>query len=380
MHSRFDEIVDRSDTSSLKWDRYKGKDVLPFWVADMDFKSSPEVIEALKARAEHGVFGYTIPDENLLNLTVQYQKKHYGVDIEKDWLVWFPGVVPGLNVACRAFAPGGSVMTLSPTYPPFFSAPGNVGCELIDVPLKENDNLRYDIDFEAMEAAVRPDTKLFILCNPQNPVGRVWTREDLERIVDFCEKHDMILCSDEIHCDLILDEDKKHVTITAIERAHKRSFALMAPSKTYNVPGLGCSFFTFPDKELKKRFEKARAGLVTEVNAFGYVGCRAAMEHGENWRQDLLAYLRGNRDLIVDFFKKNIPQIKATHVEATYLMWLDPRELEIANIKQFFEKAGVGLSDGVDYGRKGYLRFNFGCPRSMLEEGLKRMKAAVDQL
>lgn len=381
MHSDFDSQVDRKGTGSLKWDRFAGRDVLPFWVADMDFKAPQVVINALQKRVAHGVFGYTIPSESLFQAAQNYQDTHYGVQVEKDWLIWFPGVVPALNVACRAFTEEDeSIMVLSPNYPPFFSAPANMQRKVISVPLKDVSG-RYEMDFEAMEAAVTPKTKLFLLCNPQNPVGRVYSREELEQLLDFCERHDLIICSDEIHCDLVLDADKEHVTITALgERARKRSLALMAPSKTYNIPGLCCAFITIPDRGLRIRFEKARAGLVSEVNALGYIACQAVMEDGESWRRELIAYLRANRDYIVDFLKKNLPQIKINHVEATYLAWMDPRELGLDNAKMFFEQAGVGLSDGADYGLKGFLRFNFGCPRAMLEEGLMRMKRAVDLL
>jgi cystathionine beta-lyase len=237
----FETIPDRKGTGSLKWEKYKGTDILPMWVADMDFLSPPEVQEALAERVRHGVFGYTVPYESVENAVIDYMKRVHGLQVEREWIVWMPGLVPALNTASRAYEkPGDAVMTNTPVYPPFLTAPEWQDKQLQSVPLLlEGD--RYTFDFAAMEAAVTEKTKLFILCNPHNPVGRAWSREELLEVVDFCRRHELILISDEIHCDLILDESVRHHTILNVDEwAFDHTLTLMAPSKTYNVPGLSC--------------------------------------------------------------------------------------------------------------------------------------------
>jgi cystathionine beta-lyase len=373
----FDNAPDRAGTGSLKWDRYAGRDVLPLWVADMDFRSPPAVIEALRERAAHGVFGYTIPYDEVVRETLAYLKRAHGCDARPDWLVWLPGLVPALNVCCRAFGePGGGVLTFTPVYPPFLSAPVFSDRRRITVQLVAEDS-RWVIDWEALERAVTPETKLFLLCHPHNPVGRVWRREELEQVVDFCERHDLVLCSDEIHCDLVLD-DLPHVpTLTLGERALRRTITLLSPSKTYNLPGLACAYAVIPDEGLRSAFKRAARGIITEVNAFGYAGCAAAYRHGEPWRQELLHYLRANRELLYRFAAEQLPGLRLLPMEATYLAWLDARELGRDAPAQFFEAAGVGLSNGHDFGTPGFLRLNFGCPRARLQEGLERMARAL---
>ncbi|HMP75227.1 MAG TPA: PatB family C-S lyase [Kiritimatiellia bacterium] len=373
----FDTAPDRTGTGSLKWDRYKGRDVLPFWVADMDFLSPPAVVEALHARAAHGNFGYTIPYDGVVGEVLAYLKRRHGVAARPEWIVWLPGLVPGLNLACRAFGePGDSVMTCTPVYPPFLSAPIFQDRKRVAVPLRAEAG-RWSFDWEAMERAVTPDTRLFILCHPHNPVGRVWLREELEQVVDFCERHNLVLVSDEIHCDLILDDVPWTPTLALGDRAAARAITFHAPSKTYNLPGLACAYAVIPDDGLRTTFLRACRGIITEINAFGYAGCAAAYRHGEPWRQALLAYLRGNRDLVYSFIRERLPQITLHPMEATYLAWLDVRALKLEHPQRFFEDAGVGLSNGVDFGTPGFLRLNFGCPRTRLEEGLERMARAL---
>ena len=376
----FDTSIDRSGTGSLKWDRYKGRDIVPLWVADMDFKSPPAVIDAIKARADHGVFGYTIPYDEANTAVVDYLKDRHGIAVEKEWILWLPGLVQGLNLACRAVgSPGDSVLTCVPVYPPFLSAPGFSDRKRVTVPLRL-DGTRWTFDWPALEQAVTRDTKLFILCNPHNPVGRVWSTEDLTRLVDFCERHNLILCSDEIHCDLILD-DAKHVPTLALgEKASKRTIALYSPSKTYNQPGLACAYAIIPNPELRSAFQHVSRGIITEINCFGYAGCIAAYRHGEPWRKDLITYLRGNRDRVYEVLSPLAPRIKLWPMESTYLAWMDVRGLNEKHPHKFFEEHGVGLSNGVDFGTPGFLRINFGCPRSILEEGLTRIVKAVASL
>ncbi|HMP90494.1 MAG TPA: PatB family C-S lyase [Kiritimatiellia bacterium] len=374
----FDTAPDRNHTGSLKWDKYKGRDIIPLWVADMDFVSPPAVLDALRSRLEHGVFGYTIPYDEVVGEILNYLKTRHGVVAEGDWLVWTPGLVPALNIACRATGnPGSGVIINTPVYPPFLSAPIFSDRKRISVLLTNSDG-RWDIDWPAMEEAAQ-NAKLFVLCHPHNPVGRIWSRDELERIVDFCERHDLTLVSDEIHCDLIL-EDKQHMaTLSLGERAANRTIAMYSPSKTYNLPGLACSFAVIPNEDLRHAFKRTARGVITEINAFGYAGCAAAYKHGEPWRKELIAYLRENRDIVFKFVRDQLPGIVMHPMEATYLAWLDVRELNLDHPVTFFENAGVGLSNGVDFGTPGFLRLNFGCPRDRLLEGLVRMKRAIEQ-
>lgn len=375
----FDSTPDRSKTGSLKWQRYEGRDMLPLWVADMDFCSAPEILDALKARVAHGNFGYTVPYDEVQEEVVAYLKRCHGLEVEKDWIVWLPGLVQGLNLVCRAAGkPGDAVMVNAPVYPPFLSAPVYSDMERQAVPLHW-DGDRYTFDFAAMEAAVTENTKLFILCNPHNPVGRVFSKEELEKLVDFCEAHDLWLCSDEIHCDLILDQGVDHVSTLALgARAAKCTVAFFSASKTYNLPGLACAYAVIPNSKLRRAFQRVCRGVITEVNCFGYVGTTAAYRHGEAWRQQLLTYLRGNRDLLYATMENLHPGVRLRPMESTYLAWMDFRELGLDAPFQYFEGYGVGLSNGVDFGAEtGFLRLNFGCSRATLQEGLKRIQGAI---
>jgi cysteine-S-conjugate beta-lyase len=378
----FDTCPDRTGYGSLKWDKYKGRDILPLWVADMDFETAPEIIAGLQQRLDHGIFGYTIPFEAPIEAVLNYLYRAHGYSAKAQWLNFLPGLVPAINLCCHAFTePGDSVMTATPVYPPFLTAPDYAHRELIKVPLCLNDDDQWTLDIEAMEAAVKPHTKIFVLCSPHNPVGRVYSREELTQIADFCERHDLILISDEIHCDLIFDEGKKHiVTATLSESIAARTVTLMAPSKTYNLPGLACAFSVIEDPKLRAQFQKTIRGIITEVNCFGYAGCEAAYNHGEPWRQQLLTYLRGNYELVTKFVKEQLPDITFRPMEATYLAWFDVAKLGIENPVKFFEDHGVGLSDGTPFDGHQHLRLNFGCPRSRLLEGLEKIEAAVKNI
>jgi len=389
MHSKFDFTTppERRHTDSQKWLKYQGRDIIPMWVADMDFRSAPEILDALHARVDHGIFGYARPCPSTTEAIVTAMHTRYGWTISSDWIVWLPGLVCGLNVTAQAFADAGDeVLTLAPIYPPFMSAPKNSGRRTVTVPLKlevgaEREN-RWMIDWPALEAAVTPRTKLFLLCNPHNPIGRVWRRDELTQIADFCLRHDLILCSDEIHCDLVLEPALRH-TPTALlgPEIAARSLTLMAPSKTYNLPGLGTSFAIIPDASLRAQFNRAASGIVPEVNALGYAACEAAYRDAEPWRQALLDTLRGNRDRLVQFVRDELPGVEIeAPIEATYLAWLNVRALGLADPIAHFEAHGVGLSDGAFFGAPAghYVRLNFGCPRSTLDEALRRLKTAVE--
>lgn len=379
----FDQPHDRRETDSQKWQKYAGRDILPLWVADMDFKSSPAIIAALHRRVEHGIFGYARPVRSTVEAVVTAMEQRYGWKIDPAWIVWLPGLVVGLNVTAQAFAdPGDDVLTLTPVYPPFMSAPKNSARIPVCVPWSLESGA-WTIDWDALERAVTPRTKLFYLCNPHNPLARVWRREELVRLGEFCVRHNLVLCSDEIHCDLILDPTLPHVPSALISpEVAARTVTLMAPSKTYNVPGLGTSLAIVPDAMRRARFVRAAAGIVAEVTNLGYAACEAAYRDSEPWRQALLAYLRGNRDHLVDFVARELPGVRvAAPIEATYLAWLDVSALGLGQPAQHFEKHGVGLSDGAMFGAaKGtHVRVNFGCTRATLAEALRRMKVALQQ-
>jgi cystathionine beta-lyase len=383
MTFNFDTPPDRRGTDSQKWQKYAGRDILPMWVADMDFQSAPVIIEAIQKRAAHGIFGYSRPVKSAVDAVIDSLASRYGLQVDPAWLVWLPGLVCGLNVAIRALTdPGDEVLSLTPVYPPFALAPRGQGRISKGVPLALDTKAnRWEIDWDALEAAVTPRTKVFLLCHPHNPVARVWARPELERIAGFCARHNIVLCSDEIHCDLLLEEGAVHETMGVVAPSEaSRTATFMAPSKTYNVPGLGASFAIIPGAELRARFIRATAGIVAEVNIFGYVACEAAYRHGEPWRQGLLTYLRANRALLVDFVASEIPGVRIeAPIEATYLAWLNVEDLGLPNPTKYFESAGVGLSDGVPFGASAgsHVRINFGCTRSTLTEALARMSAAV---
>ncbi|MFC2027149.1 MalY/PatB family protein [Chloroflexota bacterium] len=376
----FDTPIDRRGTSSFKWDRYKDRDVIPMWVADMDFRSPPAVIEALKERADHGIFGYGDAPGELNDTVVSMLRSDYGWAIDSSWIVWLPGLVTGLNVTCRAIGDDGNdVLTNIPAYPPFLSAPRNSRRNLVSAPLVVKDNF-WNFDFDRIEKAITPQTKLFILCNPHNPAGRVFTHDELIELCRIRERHNLVICSDEIHCGLILDEDTQHVpTATLSAEISDRTITLMAPSKTFNLPGLGCSFAIISNDDIRKSFCKAMSGIVPHVNVMGYITALAAYRDSHDWHMALLDYLRTNRD-IVEKSIQEIDGLTMTHVEATYLAWIDTRQAGIENPVSFFEAAGVGLSDGIHFGDPGFVRLNFGCPKTTLEEALRRIHTAMEHL
>lgn len=369
--------VERRNTASMKWDKYKDRDIIPLWVADMDFCSPPPVIDALHQRIDHGVFGYTAAPESLKSIVVEMLAADFGWSIQPEWLVWLPGLVTGFNVACRAFGQDhDDVMTAVPVYPPFLTAPQNSRRLLIKVPMQEADNC-WAFDFDRLQAAITPNTRLFLLCNPHNPVGRVFRRDELNTLAGICEKHDIIICSDEIHCGLILDRNKAHIPTASLDAAiAQRTITLMSPSKTFNLPGLGCAFAVISNEKLRRRFLKAMAGIVPLVNALGYTAAEAAYRDCGDWHAQLLDYLRGNRDTVARAIA-DMPGLSMAPLEATYLAWIDVRSANIEDPVRFFEGAGVGLQDGIEFGGPGFVRLNFGCQRLLLEKALNRMASAI---
>ena len=375
----FDEPVARYHTASLKWDRYGDRDIIPLWVADMDFRAPPAVIQALARRVEHGVFGYGAAPKAVTELVCEMLVRRYSWQVEPEHLVWLPGLVCGLNVACRSVGTEhDEVLSLVPIYPPFLTAPRNSGRGLVTVPLVAEDN-RWVIDFDGLEKSITPRTRLLLFCSPHNPVGRVYSRQELAKLVSLCDRHDIIICSDEIHCDLILDADKKHIpTATINPEAAARTITLMAPSKTFNIPGLGCSFAVISNRQMRNKFLQVMEGIVPEMNILGFTAAEAAYRDSWDWHAALLEYLRGNSRLVENEIGF-MAGLSMHRVEATYLAWIDARRIDKIFPGRFFEAFGVGLSEGSDFGFPGYVRLNFGCSRSLLQQALQRMKRATEE-
>ena len=376
----FDQIIDRRNTAATKWDKYAGRDVIPMWVADMDFRSSPAIIEALKQRADHGVFGYTEPSDELNDAIIAALARDHAWQIQREWLMWLPGLVTGLNVVSRAIGEDGDdVVTAVPVYHPFMSAPANQRRSVTQVPMRvERD--RWVWDFEGLEASITPRTRLLLLCNPHNPMGRVFTRDELTELARVADQYDLIICSDEIHCGLVLDPDKPHLPMATLgEGIAARTITLMAASKTFNLPGLGCAFAVVSNPALRAKLARAAAGIVPRVNAMGFAATLAAYRDSTEWHRALIEYLRANRDFVIERIR-GIPGLSITPIEATYLAWIGLEGRAIKDPLTFFENAGVGLYDGRAFGGEGYVRLNFGCPRSQLMHALDRIAAAMTTL
>ncbi|MDR2844480.1 MAG: PatB family C-S lyase [Puniceicoccales bacterium] len=379
MEFNFDTCPDRSGTDATKWIRYDGRNILPAWVADMDFASAPFIVEALKQRLEHTVLGYASPRKSTLEAVVAYLKRQHGWEVAPEWVVFTPALVPCLHGAIRAVGEAGdAVLVTVPVYPPFLSAPALSGRTVQKVPMVLVDG-SWTFDFAALEAAVTPKTRVILLCNPYNPLGRVFTREELAQLAAFAARHNLIVCSDEIHCDLVLDRASRHVAFGTLgPEVAQRSISLFAASKTYNIAGLLCGVAVIPDAALRTRFRRALAGMANEVNIFGLVALEAAYKQGEPWRQACVEYLRGNLDLVMAEVATMPGVVIAQRPQATYLAWLDVRALGFENPPAAFEAGGVGLSDGTDFGYPGFVRLNFGCPRERLREILRRIRAVAE--
>jgi cystathionine beta-lyase len=374
-----DQYIDRLSTDSLKWCAYDS-DVLPLWVADMDFPAPEPVLRALHERVDHGIFGYAMAPKGLREVFQERLARLYGWQVEKEMLLFMPGVVSAFHVACRAVGrPGDGVLVEPPVYPPMLSAPATSErtCQL--VPLVEHDGF-YEHDLAALEEAITPHTALFLLCSPHNPVGRVFRRDELEALAEICLRHDVVICSDDIHCDLLF-KGHPHVPIASLSpEVAARTITLFAPSKTFNIPGLGCSVAVIPDPELRAAFKRAAEGIVPHVNVLGYVATLAAYRDGQAWLDEVLAYLEGNCDFLLDYLSSHMPTLRCRRPEGTYLAWIDCREAGIpGNPAAFFlEKARVALGDGAHFGPggEGFIRLNFACPRATLADALERMRRA----
>lgn len=373
----FDFPPERKGSDSLKWRRYHDQDILPLWVADMDFAAPEPVLTAVKQRLEHGVLGYANPWPSLLEGVAEGIARDHGWRIDPDWIVWLPGVVPGFNLACQlAGEPGAGILCFPPIYPPMLHAPSNGARKLVRCDLVQMGG-HWKIDWEALSQSDHANTRMLMLCNPHNPVGRVWSQDELSRLAELAEHHDWLICSDDIHCGLVLDTTTSYHPIAALDESiARRSITLMAPSKTWNVPGLASAFAIIPDPQLRRRYQRVGQGINSTPNLLGLVATEAAYRHGDPWRQALLGYLRENAHL-VETTINDTGILHTTHVEATYLAWIDCRSLNIAHPQHFFERHGVGLSNGADFGLEGFVRLNFGCSRSVLQEALTRIQTAL---
>ena len=380
----FDQPIDRRRCESVKWLRYD-QDVLPLWVADMDFRSPEPVIDALQERVEHGVFGYGTAPAELREVIVDRLQHLYRWHVSPDDLLFLPGVVTGFNLVCHALAsPGEGVLIQTPVYYPILYAPADAGLTNDEMQLTRRSDGCYEIDFDIFQRTITDRTRVFILCNPHNPVGRVFRRDELEHMAELCLRHDIVICSDEIHGDLIFD-DNQHLPIASLApEIAEQTVTLMAPSKTYNIAGLKCSVAIVQNPALREKLKTTRAGLVAGVNILGYAAALAAYREGQAWLERVLSYVQANRDFLVDYVSKELPGVSMVPPEGTYLAWLSCRGAGISdNPHQFFlEQARVALNDGAVFGQggEGFVRLNFACPRSVLGEALDRMRAALATL
>jgi len=383
MEYDFDRVVERRNTDSMKWNKYDD-DVIPLWVADMDFVSADPIIEALHQRVDHRIYGYTRPPQELRTLIQDRLKRLYEWSIREDDIVFLPGLVTGLNLSYHVFSdPGDGVLIQPPVYFHFVRDPVLHGRVLNDPPLVQKGDT-YEINFSDFERGITDRTKAFLLCNPHNPVGRVFTLKELEAIADICLRHNVIICSDEIHCDLLYP-GYRHLPIASLgPEVAKQSVTLLSPSKTFNLAGFDFGFAIIPNPGLRKIWQTVSSGLIPGVNIMGHVAARAAYKYGQEWLDQALAYLTVNRDFLAQYLKEKLPAIRMTKMEATYLAWLDCRNAGIpGNPSEFFlKRARVALNDGPEFGRggEGFVRLNFACSRKTLTEALDRMASALKRL
>ena len=388
MKYNFDEIIDRRNTGAVKVERckalYGSDDILPLWVADMDFRTPDFIFEAIRERCEHPILGYSMPPKEFYPSLMKWIKDHHNWEVKRQWIGFLPGIVPGLSFAVQSLTKeGDEIIVQPPVYYPFFHVVQNNKRILVNNPLKTIYG-KYEMDFEDLESKITSKTKLLILCNPHNPGGRVWNTETLIHLAEICSNHKIIVVSDEIHADMVL-EGHNHTPFAKVsEVAAKISLTFMAPSKTFNMPGLISSSYIIPNPDLHKRFvDFMEASELTGGNIFAYAATVAAYEKGEKWRKQMLGYVQGNIDFIVDFLKTNIPQIKPMIPEASFLIWLDCKELgmETDDLFDFFaQKAGLGLNKGTTFGQGGeyHLRLNVATPRLILKKAMKQLSKAVN--
>jgi cysteine-S-conjugate beta-lyase len=386
--SKFDLPLSRENTGAVKYDARQAvfgrSDVIPLWVADMDFAAPDAVVQALQKRASHPAYGYTLYPDSLYDAMIEWYGQRHQWHIQRDWILLVPGVVPSLHAAAMAFSsPGDGIIIQPPVYPPFFSAIQKTGRQVIENPLVENNGV-YRMDLEHLEAcAAREDVKILQLCSPHNPVGRIWSREELTAVLDIARRHSLVVVSDEIHCDLGFPDKPAHQMLGALATEQDALVTTVAPSKTFNLPGLGLSALVVSDPQhraaLKDVFDSMH---MLQCNPFSMTGFEAGYRHGGEWLDDLLVYLQRNRDVAVQTINSDLPGIRTSEPEGCYLLWLDCRELGItdAQLKRFFvHEAGVGLNPGITFGDQGsgFMRLNLACPRAVLETALTQMREAL---
>lgn len=383
----FDEIISRRNTNSCKWDSTPSDDVLPLWVADMDFRTAPAIVEALEKRVRHGIFGYVrVPDAYYDAVTGWFERRH-GCHFEKEWMIYTSGVVPAISAVIKALTvPGDGVIVQTPVYNCFFSSIRNNGCRLITNPLKY-ENYTYHMDFEDLKRkASEADVKVLLLCNPHNPAGRVWTRDELARIGEICRRNHVTVISDEIHCELVFPGHVYTPFASVSEEDLWNSVTCVSPSKAFNIAGLQIANIICRDDTLRKKIDRAiNINEVCDVNPFGVEATIAAYNEGEEWLVQLLGYLKQNYDFLCSFFRENLPDIPVTVLEGTYLVWTDCRSLGMTSDElqtRLLKEAGLWLNSGTMYGAEGegFLRWNIACPRAVLEEALERFDRFVRQL
>ena len=394
----FNQICDRKNTNCFKWDFiqsiFGNYDVIPMWVADMDFPVATPIVEALKRRVEHEFYGYTKASTDVIQSVVDRMWDKYAWKIKSEWIVFTPGVVPALNIAVRMLThPGDEIILQEPVYYPFFPAVTSSGCQIVNNQLKLI-NGRYEMDYEDLEhqfharigmLPVPNRIKAIMLCNPHNPVGRLWSKEELTKLGDIAIKHGVVVISDEIHCELLF-KDHQHTPFASIsEEFEQNSIVCMSPSKTFNLAGLEVSSIIIPNKKLRHLFINTRTGILPEPNLFGYTALEAAYRFGDEWLDQLLDYLQGNLDFLLKYFANRIPKIKVIKPQGTYLIWLDCRDLGMDDmtLRNFMrDKAKVGFDDGFLFGSggSGFQRMNIACPRPILEEALIRIETMVNKL
>ena len=372
----FSTRIDRTSSDSTKWNKYRDRDVIPFWVADMDFTAPDFVLEALHKRIDHGVLGYAEAQPALVDAACAWFWQRFNWKVDPDWLIWIPGVVPGLNIASRAIgSEDDALITMTPVYPPFLSVPENSNKQILSSPLIY-DGKKWSIDFADIEDKARLASGL-LLSNPQNPTGRVYSESELSKLAEICIANDVIVISDEIHWGIVLDENRSHIPIASIsEEISLTTITLIASTKTYNVAGLNCALGVIPDPSLRERFVDATTGFVSHISPLAYTAALATFLDRSSWIKDLVAYLRVNRDLLERCVDET-PGIAMAHVEGTYLGWIDARSLQVDDPATFFENHGLGFSNGFDFNGEGFVRFNFACHRDLLLEGIERLKRAV---
>jgi len=394
----FDRKIDRNNTSCFKWDAVQSifgtKDVIPMWVADMDFPIAAEITAALRKRISHEIYGYSMPSESVIESVISRIDRKYGWKVKPEWIVFTPGIVPALYAAVKAFTvPGDEVVIQDPVYRPFFSAVTANGCAVAENTLNLV-NGRYEMDYKDLESKFKPRyqggsiyasrVRMMLLCSPHNPVGRVWTKEELTRAGEIVIKNGGIVISDEIHCELLF-KGYKHITFASIsEEFEQNSVVCMAPSKTFNIAGLGASSIIIPNPVLRDKFNIAALGIMSHPNILALEALEAANRYGDDWLGQVMEYIEGNLQFLAEYIDKKIPGIKLIKLEGTYLVWLDCRGLgfDARELRQFLiQQARVGLEDGYIFGKsgEGFQRMNIACPRSTLEEALNRIEAAVNQ-